>query len=348
MAKTRVGLDVGSTAVRAAELTLSDPPTLVRAAQVPLPPGAVESGEVRDIDAVAGAMRELWQRGGFKSKDVTMGVGNQRLVVREVTIPALPEKELRESLRFQVADMIPIPIDDAVLDYDVLEEMEQEGQKMLRLLVVAAQRDMLEQLVHAATRAKLNVVGVDLIPFALVRSVGGDGMGLDEADAGGEAVVDVGADVTAICVHERGLARFVRILPSGSHQITKAMATSLGVSEEQAEAIKRGQPLNGGPGSEDAKPVLESRAQALVDEIRSSLDFYQAQSPGARVSRVLMTGGGSKLSGLIELLGRRVSAHVDRGRPFDKVNVRLKLEDKDLAEAEPLLAVAVGLALPTE
>jgi type IV pilus assembly protein PilM len=315
---------------------------------VPLPPGAVESGEVRDIDAVAGAMRELWQRGGFKSKDVTMGVGNQRLVVREVTIPALPEKELRESLRFQVADMIPIPIDDAVLDYDVLEEMEQEGQKMLRLLVVAAQRDMLEQLVHAATRAKLNVVGVDLIPFALVRSVGGDGMGLDEADAGGEAVVDVGADVTAICVHERGLARFVRILPSGSHQITKAMATSLGVSEEQAEAIKRGQPLNGGPGSEDAKPVLESRAQALVDEIRSSLDFYQAQSPGARVSRVLMTGGGSKLSGLIELLGRRVSAHVDRGRPFDKVNVRLKLEDKDLAEAEPLLAVAVGLALPTE
>ena len=349
MAKTRVGLDVGSTAVRAAELSIgSDPPTLVRAAQVPLPPGAVESGEVKDIDAVAGAMKELWQRGGFKSKDVIMGVGNQRLVVREVTVPALPEKELRESLRFQVADMIPIPIDDAVLDYDILEEHEQDGQKMVRLLVVAAQREMLEQLVQAAVRAKLNPVGVDLIPFALVRSVGGDGMGLDEADAGGEAVVDVGADVTAIAVHERGATRFVRILPSGSHQITRAMASSLGVPEDQAEAIKRGQPVNGGPRSEDAKPVLESRAQALVDEIRSSLDFYQAQTPGARVSRVLMTGGGSKLSGLIELLGRRVSAHVDRGRPFEKVAVRLKLEEKDLSEAEPLLAVAVGLALPTE
>jgi type IV pilus assembly protein PilM len=349
MAKTRIGLDVGSTAVRAAELSLgSDPPTLVRAAQVPLPPGAVESGEVKDIDAVAAAMRELWQRGGFKSRDVVMGVGNQRLVVREVTIPALPEKELRESLRFQVADMIPIPIDDAVLDYDVLEEVEQDGQKMLRLLVVAAQREMLEQLVQAAVRAKLNPVGVDLIPFALVRSVGGDGMGLDEADSGGEAVVDVGADVTAICVHEHGITRFVRILPSGSHQITKAMATSLGMSEEEAEAIKRGQPADGGPRTADAKPVLDSRAQALVDEIRSSLDFYQAQSPGARVSRVLMTGGGSKLSGLTELLGRRVAAHVDRGRPFEKLNVRLALEEKDLSEAEPLLAVAVGLALPTE
>lgn len=349
MGKARVGLDIGSTAVRAAELSSGEPASLVRAAQVPLPPGAVENGEVRDIEAVAEAIKELWDRGGFKAREVTMGVGNQRLVVREVTVPAMADKELRESLPFQVAELIPIPMEEAVLDYDVLDEVEQEGRKMLRLLVVAAQRDMVDQMVQAAVRAKVTPVGVDLVPFALVRAVGSaDGLGLDEGEAGGEALVDVGSDVTQICVHERGVARFVRILPSGSRDVTKALASSLGVSEEQAEALKRGEPVDGGPSAEQARPVLDSRVAGLVDEIRSSLDFYQAQSPGARISRVLVTGGGSKLRGLVELLGQRVGAPVSRGRPFEKVHVQLKLDERDLAEAEPLLAVAVGLALPSE
>src|SRR2546430_6153142 len=101
MGRTRIGLDVGSTAVRAAEVASNGRPSLVRAAQVALPSGAVESGEIRDPGAVVDALRELWKRGGFKSKQVYMGVGNQRLVVREVILPWLPEKELRESLPYQ-------------------------------------------------------------------------------------------------------------------------------------------------------------------------------------------------------------------------------------------------------
>ena len=135
---------------------------------------------MRDPRAVSQAIRDLWQRGGFKGKQVTMGVANQRVVVREVTVPALPAKELRQSLPFQVQDLIPIPVDDAVLDFDVLDELEQEGAAMLRLLVVAAQRDMLNRLVESAQQARLDPVGVDLVPFALIRAVGqDDGLGLD-------------------------------------------------------------------------------------------------------------------------------------------------------------------------
>jgi type IV pilus assembly protein PilM len=360
VARVRIGVDVGSTGVRAAELSVgSDPPALVRAAQVPLTPGAVVDGEVKQPEAVTEAIRELWRRGGFRSKEVTMGVGNQRVVVREVTVPSIPAKELRQSLPFQVGELIPIPMENAVLDYDVLEEFDQDEGKMLRLLVVAAQREMVDTLVQTAVSAKLRPIGVDLVPFALVRAVGtSDGLGLEEADAGGEAVVDVGADVTNICVHERGAAKFVRILPSGGHDVTTAMASSLGIPEEQAEALKRGTPVEevppvdgappveGGPSPETARQVLDSRASVLVDEIRSSFDFYQAQSPGARVSRVLVTGGSSKLPGLIEMIGERVRAHVEPGHAFSKVRPQLAMDEETMTEAEPLLAVAVGLALP--
>jgi type IV pilus assembly protein PilM len=348
VARGRIGLDVGSTAVRAAEVVLgSDQPSLVRAAQVPLPPGAVESGEVRDVEALAAAVRELWQRGAFKTRQAVLGVGNQRVVVREITVPALPPKELKQSLAFQVQDLIPIPVDDAVLDYDVLEEIEQDGAKMLRLLVVAAQREMVNRMVDAAARAKVEPIGVDLVPFALIRAVGqDDGLGLEDSDLGGEAIVDVGADVTNICVHERGVARFVRILPSGGRDVSVAMATSLGIPEEDAEVLKRGQPVEGAPPAEQVENTRKARVAALVDEMRSSLDFYRAQTPGAEVTRVLVTGGGSKMPGLVELLDERVDAHVQRGHAFQKVNVRLDMDEATMTEAEPLLAVSLGLALP--
>jgi type IV pilus assembly protein PilM len=346
--KTSIGVDVGSTAVRAAELSLgSEPPTLVRAAQVRLAPGVVENGEVRNPDALSEAMKELWQRGGFKAKAINLGVGNQRVIVREVTLPALPLKELRESLPFQVQEFIPLPVDEAILDFDVIEEFTEEGRQLVRLLLVAAQKDMVGGLVSAASAARLDPVGVDLVPFALVRSIGSmGGMGL-ESDPGGEAVVDIGADVTNICVHERGTPRFVRILPSGGRDITAAIGRSMGMDDEAAEAAKRGGDT-ADPNAEEVARVAFSRAGTFVDEVRSSLDFYLAQTPGARIHRVVVSGGGSKLPGLMDLLRERLSTNVDRGHPFEKVNARLGLPEEEVREAEPVLAVAVGLALPSE
>jgi type IV pilus assembly protein PilM len=348
VAKGRIGLDVGSTAVRAAEVVPGgDQPSLVRAAQVPLPPGAVQNGEIRDSAQVAQAIRELWERGGFKERQVIMGVGNQQVVVREITVPSLPPKELRQSLPFQVQNLIPIPVEDAVLDFDVVEELEQEGNKMVRLMVVAAQKGMINDLMNAANGGKVEPVGIDLVPFALIRAVGqDDGLGLEEADFGAEALVDVGADISNICVHDRGVARFVRILPSGGRDVTVSMATALGIPEDDAEALKRGQVVEGGPPSEEVEGIRRTRAATLVDEIRSSLDFFRAQTPGAEVSKVMVTGGGSKLEGFMELLDDRIDARVEPGRAFRKVAVRLDMDEETKADAEPLLAVALGLALP--
>ena len=359
MPKTRIGLDIGSTAVRAAELTEGSPPSVVRAAQVPLPVGAVENGEVRDVEAVAEVLRELWspQHGGFKSRKVWMGVGNQRVVVREIALPSMPEKELRQSLGFQVQEFIPMPVDEAVLDYHLIEELEIEGRPMLRLLLVAAQKAMVDTLVAAATSAKIEPMGLDLVPFALVRAVGSTGAGMELETTGGEAVVDVGAHVTNIVVHAAGETRFVRILPSGGRDITLAIARGMSVEDDVAERLKRGDvgddhvPMpEGGNGIArqlaQASEIAMQRATQFVDEIRSSLEFYTAQTQGARIERLLISGGGSKLEGFIDILRQRIPVTVEPGRVFSRVGSKLSLSEGAQAEAEPLLATAVGLAIP--
>jgi type IV pilus assembly protein PilM len=345
--KTRIGLDVGSTAVRAAELTEGSAPTVIRAAQVPLPAGAVENGEVRDVQAVSEALRELWNRGGFKSRKVWMGVGNQRVVVREIALPAMPEKELRQSLGFQVQEFIPMPVDEAVLDYHLIEEIEVDGRPMIRLLLVAAQKTMVDTLVASATGAKLEPMGLDLVPFAMVRAVGATGAGMELERTGGEAVVDIGAHVTNIVVHAAGETRFVRILPSGGRDITVAIARGLSVDDEAAERLKRGEVVEEVDATpEQAHEIAMQRATQFVDEIRSSLEFYTAQTQGARIDRVLVSGGGSKLEGFIEILRQRIPVTVEPGRVFSRVGSQLSLSDDAQTEAEPVLATAVGLAIP--
>ncbi len=263
-----------------------------------------------------------------------------------IALPLLPEKELRASLGFQVQEFIPMPVDEAVLDFDVLGEFEQEDRRMLRILLVAAQKAMVTALVEAAEKAKLVPVGLDLIPFALVRSIGGVDGGMELETPGDVAVIDVGSDVTNICVHAEGVTRFVRILPSGGRDVTATIARDLGVEDELAERLKKGEEFEGAPPFEEVHRVAMTRASAFVDEVRSSLEFYTAQVPGARVGRLFVTGGGSKLEGFLEMLQERIPVRVERGHAFATVRPQLKLSEAALAEAEPVLATAIGLAIP--
>jgi type IV pilus assembly protein PilM len=353
MARTRIGVDVGSTAVRVAEVAVGDIPVVVRAAQVPLPPGVVESGEVRQPEAVAEALREVWAKSGVKSKQVQLGVGNQHVVVREIALPWLPEKELRDTLAFQVQEFIPMASDEALLDFDPLGELDQGGRRMMRILLVAAHKGMVNALVEAALAAKLDPQGIDLSPFAVIRAVGTGDEGLDLDSSGDEAIIDIGAQVTSICVHDRGVTRFVRILPSGGRDITLALASGLGVDDDVAERLKRGERVE--VDGEGATPLPEpreirqlalTRAGSFVDEVRSSLEFYTAQMPNAQVGRMLVVGGGSRLDGLIELLQERLPVPVDRGRLFERAKSEIELSAEASAEAEAVLSVAVGLAIP--
>ncbi|HEV8649443.1 MAG TPA: type IV pilus assembly protein PilM [Actinomycetes bacterium] len=345
MGRNVVGLDIGTTAVRAAELSTRRGRTVLeRFGEVALPVGAVVDGEVVAPDVVAVAIRQLWRRVRFGSRQVVMGVANQRVVVRLVDLPSMDAEELRGSLRFQVQEHIPIPVEDAELDFNVLGEHEGgTGQRLMRVLLVAAQKDMIAGHLRASAKAGLKPVSIDLIPFALVRSLAPEGSApLAEA---GEALIDVGSAVTNIVVHENGTPRFVRILLMGGGDITDALRKGLALDHEGAEHAKLAVAADTSR-DKAVDRIVEQRVAEFVQEVQGSLDFYWAQAGAVPIRRVLLTGGGSRLPSLGERLRDVLRLPVEPGRTLEAVRLgRLRRQSGQLADIEPVTAVPVGLAL---
>ncbi len=357
MAGRTIGLDVGTHAVRAAEISFGrGRPRLDRFGQVTLPPGAVVNGEVVDASLVSAAIRRLWREAGFRSKQVVVGIANQRVVTRTAVIPAMPEAELRSALRFQVQDLIPIPLDEAELDFQVVEHLSNaEGQPMLRILVVAAHREVVGALLESVTGAGLTPTRVDLGSFALLRSLD-DGTAataeagvLGEADGStqAEAVVDVGAGVTDVVVHEGGAPRFVRTLNSGTGEAVRAVAAALEIDLDQAESLsRRADTLSADPMVARAGQVIAGELSPLIEQIRGSVEYFLAQTEGTRLARVVLVGGGATLDDIEARLAGALRAPVVWGDPLAGVDIGdLGLPAETVAASAHLLAVAVGLAL---
>lgn len=347
--RSAIGLDIGTSGVRAAELSFGKGEvTLEKFGQVALPEGAVRDGEVVSPDVVAAAIKQLWAHTKFSSKKVVIGVANQKVIVRQVDLPWMPVDELRKSLAFQVQDFVPMPIDQAVLDFHPLEELTADnGSRVLRGLLVAASRDMVNASLQAVQQAGLSPVMVDLTSFAVIRALAdADQLGMG---APVEALVDVGARVTNIVVHQGGVPRFVRILLMGGQAVTDAVAERMGVPQDQAEALKQQLGLGvagDGMDVQAAHRVVEAVTAAFVDEIRGSLDYYLASSGSAPISRLVLTGGGGRLGGLAQRLQVTTRVPVEIGAPMNSLKVgRTGLSPEQIAFVEPLAAVPVGLAL---
>ena len=338
-----IGLDIGTSAVRAAVVSRHrSGGNLSMFSQVPLPPGAVVDGEVRDAESVSAAIAQLWKRAKIRSKRVVVGVSNQRVVVRQVDLPFLEEKEFKSSLKFQVADQIPMPVEDAELDYEIIEDFHtDEGEHLMRVLLVAASTDMVDSFLSAVAQAGLEPVGVDLTPFAIARAVSAAVRG-DEGAPGAEAVVDVGAGVTNIVVHAGGEPRFVRILLVGGEDVTQSLASELEMAPEEAEALKLDL---SGSGSGKADEVMRRRVQALVNEIQGSLDYYSSLEEALHIHSVIVTGGGSLTPGFMQQLQSVSRVEIRRGRPLETLGNKSGLSDDQLAQVEPVSAAAVGLAM---
>ena len=353
MATRVVGVDLGSYGVRAVELSLAGgQATLERFAQVTLPPGAIRDGEVVDVAAVSAGVRRLWTEGGFKGKKVVVGVANQRVIVRLAEMTAMTEDELTSALRFEAQDLIPIPVDDAILDFQILDDVvdNSEGDPRMRILLAAAQRDMVRTHLAAIEGAGLRPAAVDVVPFALVRALTANANAYD-FDTRAEAIVCIGGGVTNVVVHEQGVPRFVRVLLVGGDDVTDAIVRELDVQIDEAESLKRRADISSpDPAVARAGQIVRDRVAPLVEEIRGSLDYYLAQSQSAVIDRVLVTGGGSRMAGLMERLQSQVGANVEPARPLAGMAIgrNVGIDEADLVQNEALLAVPIGLALAGE
>jgi type IV pilus assembly protein PilM len=255
----------------------------------------------------------------------------------------MAQAELKESLPFQVQDFLPMPVEQAVLDFFPLEELADGGSRFYRGLLVAAARETVLANVRCAEKSGLTVTAVDLSAFAVLRSMGRQ----TAMDVETEALVDIGARVTNVIVHSGGVPRFVRILLNGGQDVTDAVAERLGISNSEAEGLK--QRPEGISSSEQLAAVnraLTTTAQDFVDGIRGSLDYYAASYPGAPVERILVSGGGSRLNGLVERLTSALRLPVLAGDPLGTVRIgKTGLNEDQLEFVKPLSAVPVGLAL---
>lgn len=345
MASTRViGLDIGTSCVRAAELEFRGPkaaPTLLRFGQVNLPIGAVRDGEVVQQDVVVGALRQLWKEGKFEHRDVVMGVGNQRVIVRDLDLPWMPLPQLRASLPFQVQELLPMATDEALLDFYPTGVVDGPQGRMAQGMLVAAQRDTVNANVLAVEAAGLRPSMVDLNAFALIRS-----LARGELAGCAAAFVDIGASVTNVVVADHGVPRLVRSLPVGGHSVTNAVASALGVSAADAEAIKRevGIGFASSPERQPAAEAIANVVRSLVESIRNTFVYYSSSRPGNLIDVVVLTGGGSHLPGFGQYLSSASRLPVTVGDPLAGLASAKTARRESLAGFESLIALPVGLA----
>jgi type IV pilus assembly protein PilM len=350
VARTRViGLDIGTTAVRAAQLEFGPggpsgkgQPSLVRYGEVPIPLGAVRDGEVADQPVVSNAIKQLWATQKFDSKDVVIGVGNQRVVVRELALPAMPMAQLRSSLPFQVQELLPMSTDEALLDFYPAQETTTDQGRMVHGLLVAAVRDTVTANVLAVESAGLRPTMVDLNAFALLR-----GMARGELAQRTVALVDIGARVTDVTIVAHGVPRFVRTVAQGGQDATDAIARALTVSSSEAESLKRqiGVGYAVAPELQEASDALHTVARNLVETVRNTFVYYAGNNPGAGIDVVVLTGGGAHLPGLGQYLSSASRLPVTLGDPLATLSIARTAGSRDTYSGrESLMALPVGLA----
>lgn len=349
MAKTQViGLDLGSTAVRAAQVEFSGKAgtqqrtaTLVRYGEVPIPLGAVRDGEVAEPEIVAHALQELWSRAKFDSKDVVLGVGNQRVVVRDLTVPAMPVAQIKASLPFQVQELLPMPVDDALLDFlPTGSDVAEQGPVVHGLLVAAVRQTVSANVLSAAT-AGLSPTMVDLNGLAILRAMTRGQLGQHIV-----AIVDIGARITTVVIAVHGVPKFVRVLPSGGQDITDAVARAAGVSAQEAESLKRSTGIGvGHPEHAEVHEAITATVRTLVEAIRNTFVYYSSNNPGRPLEGVVLTGGGGHLPGLGQYLASSARVAVSFGDPLETVNVAKSAGGREaFAGRESLMALPLGLA----
>jgi len=338
-----IGLDIGSSAVRAAEVAVSgDRRVIRRFAQVGLQAGAVVEGEVQDRAAVADALKRLWQHGGFSGKRVVVAVGSQRAMVRQVEMPPMPEQELRSALQFKIGELLPIPVEQAVTDFALLPGSEgTEGPR--KVLLVAAQREVVLSEVAAVEAAGLKVRAVDAGALALLRSVGPQGRPGSGGPGGGlEAVIVVGSQLLTVAVREAGAPRFIRTVALSTSGPGQGPSDAFGATESGRGHARRSAP---GAATRTAGEV-SSRLDAVVSEVRSSLEYLLSQDQSRELERVLLTGGGSLVPGVGEAVAAAVNVPVERAvLPFEVDAEALGLDATALADASFRWMTAAGLAL---
>lgn len=323
-----VGLDIEAGSIAATEVRVNGSAEVAGAAIGSLEPGAFHEGEVLDPDLLVAGLKELFAEHKL-AKRVRLGVGNQRVVVRTVRLPAIEDpKEMEAAVRFQVQEQMPMPLDQAVLEHQVVGGVpaEEGSAPQVDVIVVAARRDMVSSFVEPIRRAGLEPVGIDLSAFGMIRALAGEfGLGNaqpDERPAGAVLYCNVG-DVTNLAVARGSSCLFTRVSHAGLEAASSTLAGALGLSAEHATqwishvGLERPEAEIEGDAEivAQVRRTLEEGVSELLDELRLSLDYYGAQEAALPVERIVLCGPGSAIPGLAARMEAGLAMPMSVARP---------------------------------
>jgi type IV pilus assembly protein PilM len=342
--KAIVGLDIGSSAVKAVELKAAGKGYRVTAFGIePVPPDSIVDGAIIDGTAVADAIRRVFENKAFKSKGVAASLSGNAVIVKKMTLPVMTEAELGESIYWEAEQYIPFDIQDVNLDYQILDPgTAAEAKGTMEVLLVAAKKEKIADYTGVIAQAGRVPVVVDVDAFALQNAYE-----VNYAPDAGSVVVLLNAGASAININilSGDQSLFTRDISIGGNAYTEAVQKELNLPFESAEQAKKGLPVEGVT-FEDVRPVLHAMTENVLLEIQKTFDFFKATAASDRIDRILLSGGASSVDGFAAALEERFGAPVESFDPFKKIAFDAKkLGMHGSAHLLSTAAVAVGLAL---
>lgn len=343
--KQVVGLSIGASELAAAVVVNNGRPKLVKAARHTLPPDVVAAGEVRDSEALANEIAAFFSAADLPRKNVRLGIGSSRTGVRVFERPTVDDpRQLANAIRFRAYETLPIPIEEAMLDYHIVEDTTAQD----RVLLAVAYRDLVDRFSATCAAAKIELAGIDIEAFALLRAVGGDPLSPGERAEAARVAVSIGHDRTTVAVSDGRVCEFTRVLDWGGARVTAAIERALEIDTAEAEKIKRKLDISNAseePGDERTTKALEAarrEVNSLARELASSLHFYQDQPDSLGFAEIIITGGGAHLQGLAAQLEELIGIHVRVADPFARVGSGHGISS---GGQDGSLAVAIGLGI---
>jgi type IV pilus assembly protein PilM len=338
-----VGLDIGSSAVKAIELKPAGKGYKVGAIGVePIPPDSIVDGAIIDSAAVADAIRRLFLNKQFRAKKVAASLSGNSVIVKKITLPMMSEQELGESIYWEAEQYIPFDIQDVNLDYEVIDPgTGPDSQGAMEVLLVAAKKDKIADYTGVIAQAGRTPVVVDVDAFALQNAYEAN-YGFE--GAGVVALLNAGASAININILTGGQSVFTRDVSMGGNAFTEAVQKELNLPFEAAEDVKKGLSVEGVT-YDDARPVLRAMTDNVLLEVEKTFDFFKATAASDHIDRIVLSGGGSRVEGFVDALRERFDTSVEPFDPFRQVTFDAKKLGVVPEEMAPLLAVALGLAL---
>ena len=333
-----VGLDIGSKTIKMVELSRDGKGMSLRASGIVghkgKPPDTTK--EDKELAVVAEAVKKLHKDAKINSKDVAIALPEPLVFTRTIKFPLLTDSEIASAVKWEAEQYIPMPINEAIVQHQVLERHEDATPAQVVVLLVAAPKAIVGRYARVVEMAGLNLEFVETELLALVRS-------LAPADQT-VLIVDFGAKSTDIAIAKNGLLGFSRSIPTAGEAFTRAVSQSLGVEEIQAEEYKRTYGLSQGQLEGKIKQALDPVFRLVSDEMKKAVHFYQSEEKGENPRTAILSGGTAGMPEAASTLTKLLGIEVVVGNPFSKITVDPQAVQA-LSGYAPLYSVACGLAM---